>query len=224
MKVKWLSALPIIFAVMFIALPSWAGTQLWDFEKAEQEKEWTVANGKWKIDGGVYKETSGGEAAMHTLIGEENWDDYTVEAKIRIDDAGQWAGLVFRAQSEFEYYIYYLNVPDNIIELWRHKKGGFDARDNIRKVPATKVKINNDEWYDVKVTVEGDQFELFINDESQGGDKDNTYKTGKVGVWAWQSKASFDDFTVNGDNIKDTLAVDPRRKLAITWGKLKQTD
>ncbi len=224
MKVKWLSALPIIFAVMFIALPSWAGTQLWDFEKAAQEKEWTVANGQWQIKNGVYQETSAGEAAMHTIIGEEKWDDYVLEGKVRMDQ-GNWAGLLFRAQSEFEYYIYYMNVPDNKSELWKHNPGAFDARNNLKQIPAVgKVKIVNKEWFNFKVVVEGDQFQLWINDELQSEDKDNSYKTGKIGIWAWQTKASFDDITVTGDNVKHTLAVEPRNKLAITWGKLKQTN
>ena len=37
-----------------------------------------------------------------------------------------------------------------------------------------------------------------------------------------KTEASFDDFTVSGDNIKDTLAVDPNDKLATTWGRLKR--
>jgi len=111
--------------------------------------------------------------------------------------------------------------------VWRHKKGAFDARDAITSnIPANKVKIKNNEWLDVKVVVEGNLFKLFINGEAQSEQKDGVgapYKTGKIGVWAWQTKASFDDVKVTGKNIKDTLAVEPRNKLAIIWGRLKQT-
>jgi len=49
------------------------------------------------------------------------------------------------------------------------------------------------------------------------GDLD-VYTKGKVGIWAWQTKASFDDFKVSGPGIGDgATAVDPRRKLATTW-------
>ena len=44
----------------------------------------------------------------------------------------------------------------------------------------------------------------------------------KSGCGHGETEASFDDFTVSGDNIKDTLAVDPHRKLATTWGRLKR--
>ena len=151
MKVKWLSALPIIFAVMFIALPSWAGTQLWDFEKGADDCN--VANGTWESQKGIYHVDQAG-VAEHSLIGEDNWDDYTVEAKIRID-ANNWAGLIFRAQSEHEYYVYYLNVPDNKSEIWKHMPGAWDTRVAITSnIPAVgKLKIKNGEWFDVKVTV-----------------------------------------------------------------------
>ena len=43
-----------------------------------------------------------------------------------------------------------------------------------------------------------------------------------IGVWGWETGASFDDVTITGDNVIDTLAVDPNHKLATTWGRLKR--
>ena len=183
-------SLIMLLGVAF-SLPTFAGTQLWDFE--EKHDDWKVANGNWEIKGGVYHVERGGRAE-HSLVGEEDWDDYTIEAKVRLDEHN-WAGIVFRAQSEHEYYVYYLNVPSNIVELWQHNKGAWDTRENIAKTPAVGgVKIENEEWLDMMV----------------------------VGVWAWETAASFDDFTVYGDNIIDTLAVDANDKLATTWGRLKR--
>ena len=210
----------IVLLGMVLSLPTFAGTQLWDFE--EKHDDWEVANGDWEIKGGIYQVEKGGKAE-HTLVGEDKWDDYTVEAKIRLDE-GNWAGVVFRAQSEMEYYVYYLNVPNNKSELWRHAKGAWDTRAAINSnIPASKkVKIENEEWLDVKVVVEGEIFTFYINGELQGEQKDGTYKTGMIGVWAWETGASFDDVTITGDNVKDTLDVDPNQKLATTWGRLKQ--
>ena len=215
---KLVSLSLIMLLGIAFSLPTFAGTQLWDFE--EDHKDWKVANGEWEIKGGVYHVDRGGQAE-HSLIGEEDWDDYTIEAKVRLDEHN-WAGIVFRAESEMEYYVYYLNVPNNKTELWRHKKGGWAARDNIAQIPAVeKVKIENGEWIDMKVVVEGSEFQIHLNGKLQGEHDDDTYKTGQVGVWAWETEASFDDFTVSGDNIVDTLAVDANDKLATTWGRLK---
>ena len=208
----------MLFSV-FIAGPSFAGTQLWDFNK--DAEGWKAANGNWTVEDGVYK-VSKGAAAEHSLVGETNWDDYTIEAKIRID-SGSWAGLAFRAKSEMEYYVYYFNVPDNKTELWKHTAGAWGNRQNLAQIPAVGgVKITNGDWIDMKIEVAGDTFTLHINGKKQKEDKDASYAAGQVGVWAWETAASFDDFTVEGKNIKDTLAVDPTLKLTTTWGRLKQ--
>ena len=160
--IRSLKGLALSLIVLFgvaLAPPTFAGTQLWDFE--EKHDDWKVANGNWEIKGGVYHVDKGGRAE-HSLIGEEKWDDYTIEAKVRLDEHN-WAGIVFRAQSEMEYYVYYLNVPNNIVELWRHKKGDWTARDNIVKTPPVQgVKIENGKWIDMKVVVEGSEFAVYL--------------------------------------------------------------
>jgi len=204
-----------------------AGTQIWDFEKADQEKEWHVATGKWGIKGGVYQETSGATAAMTSFLGDEksegvDWKNYTVEAKVRIEQ-NNWAGLIFRAKSDLEYYVLYFGVPGRPnIELWRHKPPNVDSRDQIFNIPQKNVGVfEAGEWYTLKAVVDGDEFQLFINDELQNEVVDAVYDAGRIGVWAWQATASFDDVTVTGDGIRDTTAVQPDKKLAITWGKLR---
>jgi len=216
-----ISVLCLLLAVTSTAK---AGFQIWDFEDAARNKEWKAANGKWKVKDGVYQETSGAEKAMHSIVGETKWDDYTVEAKVRMDD-GKWAGLIFRAQNEFEYYVFYLNQPDQKTELWVHKKGAFDARQvgNPQNFPAKgKIKIKNGDWNHMKIEVKGEKFTLFVDDIEQGeGQADISYKSGSIGVWCWETKASFDDVKITGKGVQ-TLAVDPRSKLASVWGEFKR--
>jgi len=216
-----ISVLCLLLAVTSTAK---AGFQIWDFEDAARNKEWKAANGKWKVKDGVYQETSGVEAAMHSIVGETKWDDYTVEAKVRMDD-GKWAGLIFRAQNEFEYYVFYLNQPDQKTELWVHKKGAFDAREvgNPQNYPVKgKIKIKNGDWNHMKIEVKGEKFKLFLDDIEQGeGEAGISYKNGSIGVWCWQTKASFDDVKITGKGVQ-TLAVDPRSKLASVWGEFKR--
>ena len=207
--------------ILALAPTALAGTQLWDFEDGS-DKGWDAPNGDWQMNGGVYQEVSGAEAAMHSVVGEVDWDDYVINAKVRIDDAGQWAGIAFRVQSDFEYYVYYLNSTNNKSELWMHTDGGFDARQNLADIPAVgDVLIENDTFHEVQVVVAGDTFELWVDGELQSEDVDNTYSTGKIGVWAWSSTASFDDVMVTGANIVDTLAVDAGDKVATVWGLMK---
>ena len=200
-----------------------AGFQIWDFEDAKRNKEWKAANGKWKFNKGVYQETSGSEAAMHAIVGEVGWEDYTVEAKVRMDE-GNWAGLLFRAQNEFEYYVFYLNAPDQKTELWVHSKPAFNTRavGNPQNYPGKKIKIENGEWNHMKIEVKGEDFTLFIDDIEQGTGTSNVkYDKGMIGVWCWETKASFDDVKITGKGVK-SLPVDPTAKLASVWGELKR--
>ena len=211
-------AATFLVAAPFVAL---AGTQLWDFEDGADD--WDSPNGSWEVNGGVYQEVSGGEPAMHSVIGEDGWTDYVIDAQVRIDTV-TWAGIAFRVMSDFEYYVYYFNSPDNKSELWKHNDGAFDARNNIADIPAVGgILIENGTWLDVQVVVEGDLFELWVDGELQSEDTDASYSSGKIGVWTWASTGSFDDVSVTGDGIIDTLAVQPQDKLATAWATLKGT-
>ena len=209
----------VILSSLLISNTSNAGTQLWNFEK--ETKDWKVANGNWEVKDGFYQVKKGVEIE-HSLVGEENWDDYTIRAKIRLDDH-HWAGLVFRARSDTEYYVYYLSVPNNKTELWKHTAGAWTNRQNIAQIPAVDgVKIENGEWYEMRVDIKGLTFTMYINGIKQAENSDAEYINGKVGVWAWKTSASIDYFSIEGEKIKNTHAVDPNRKLTTTWGGLKQ--
>ena len=208
--------------LILVASFAYAGEQSWSFEA--DAADWTPANGTWSVEDGTYKLAKGGRAE-HSLVGEVGWEDYTVEAKVRLDE-GNWAGVVFRAQSEMEYYVYYLNVPNNKTELWRHKEGAWDARDKIGELAGTNVTIANGEWFDMRVVVEGTSMKLWINGEDQGELADETdagYAAGQAGVWAWETAASFDDVKVSGNEIVGgETPVEPLDKLTTTWGRIKQ--
>ena len=218
---KYLFLTVVSCCLVLVASSGFAGEQTWSFDS--DADDWKVANGAWSVEGGLYKLAKGGRAE-HSLVGDAGWEDYTVEAKVRLDE-GNWAGVVFRAQSEMEYYVYYLNVPNNKTELWRHKQSAWDSRDKIGELAGQNITVANDEWFDMRIVVEGTSMKLWINGEEQGELKDETgagYAAGQAGVWAWETAASFDDVIVSGDAIASLTPVEPQDKLATTWGRLKQ--
>jgi len=211
----------IVYACLLVS-SSAAFALTWDFEDPKQAKEFNSPNGDWSIKGGVMMESNKlNMPAQRNLVGDENWTDYTIEAKIRID-TGNWAGIVFRAQSDFEYYVAYLNVPDNKSELWRHVKPAHDSRNAINSnFPAQKTKVEQGKWMTVKLEVAGEKFTFTLNDQFQWEATDGQYKRGKIGLWTWQTAASFDDLSVNGKGIPVGLAVKPAGKATTTWAALK---
>ena len=142
-----LALLLIAISMVFVASVSQAGIQLWDFEDKTKEKDWDHANGDWKFTKGIFQEVSAAEDAMHEIVrGEdwEKWDDYTVSAKIRIDE-GSWAGLIFRAQKDLhEYYVYDMNISDNKTEFWVHLPGAWNSRRAVSSNIAAMKKLQKE--------------------------------------------------------------------------------
>jgi hypothetical protein len=216
----------LFLCVIAAACATWhqaeAGTSVWDFEKPDLiKKDWKFVSGKWDVKGGVLAQEDLAFPAMRAFVGDPKWTDYTVEAKIR-SDQGNWFGVIFRAKSDLEYYIFYMGVSENVVELWRHMPPNPDSRANIFKNAPNKTAIKAATWHDVKIIVDGDRFQLFLDGQLQDDLKDPNYKEGRIGAWAWQTKASFDNFKITGKDIPDNLAVEPAGKLSVVWGRMKE--
>ena len=197
----------------------------WTFD--DTAADWTPANGTWEVEDGVYKQTTRYGKAQKALANGAEWTDHTVAAKVRIE-AGHWAGIVFRAQNEFEYYVYLICPKENKSELWRHRrstafKDGFEGRDEIEHdIKPVGLTLTKNEWFTLSATVEGSRIALAINDIEQAVFVDDTYPRGKIGVWTWDTQASFDDVSVNGVPTTSLTPVEPHGKLATAWAELKQ--
>jgi len=217
-------ALFLMCLSLYIAPFATAEEHVWTFDN--DATDWTPANGSWEVEEGIYKQTMRYGEAQKALVDGTEWTDHTLEAKVRVDD-GHWGGIVFRAQNEFEYYVYLICPKENKSELWRHKrstafKDGFEARDEIEHdIEPIGLTITRNEWFTLRVVVEGNRIAVAINDIEQGVFVDDTYPVGKVGVWTWDTQASFDDVSVNGSTAASLTAIEPRGKLAVSWATLK---
>ena len=102
-------------------------------------------------------------------------------------------------------------------------KDGFEARDEIEHdIEPIGLTLTRNEWFKLRVVAEGSRIAVAINDIEQGVFFDDTYLVGKVGVWTWDTQASFDDVTVNGATTASLTAIEPRGKLATSWAALKR--
>jgi hypothetical protein len=208
--------------IYLLMLPLIAAQALeWDFGQPKQADDWEPATGEWSIKDNEYSQDQRGMPAMRSFAGDNNWTDYTVEAKIKITE-NSYAGLIFRAQSELEYQIFYLNVGSNVVEWWEHAKPNPDTRQQkFKHAPEGGVNIQLNEWYHVKIIADGDDFEFYINDELQDAGSSDIYPKGRIGLWAWDTKARFDDVKVNGEGIPETSLVQTIGKLTTCWGQIK---
>lgn len=218
----------LLFLICISGIPlAVAEEHVWTFDEAVVD--WRPANGSWTVEEGVYRQTTRWGEAQKTLVEGVEWSDHTLAAKVRID-AGHWAGIVFRAQNEFEYYVYLICPKENKSELWRHRqstvfKDGFEGRDEIEHdIEPIGLTLTKQDWFTLQVTLEGSRIAVGINGIEQGVFIDDTYLVGKVGVWTWDTQASFDDVTVKGAVTQGLTAVEPKNKLALSWAALKRIE
>ena len=207
-------------AISFCSQMVQAGELAWTFK--EDADQWKAAKGIWEVENGVYHQRQRWGEAIHSLVGETSWTNYTLQAKVRIYE-GNWAGVVFRAQDEFQYYVYLFCPKEKVSELWLHKTGGPFSRQAIDDhIEARNIELKRQVWLNFQVQVEGNRITLSINGELQAEFTDETYRRGKIGVWAWDTIASFDDVRVFGSSVRPSTNVAYHWKLPLTWGSLKQ--
>lgn len=210
-----------LLLLMFSIGVAFAGTWKYDFDDGRAD-DWEVVVGKWRVEEKAYAETGWTEYAK-TMAGEEAWTDYTVECDVTLVEsfAGggskDCAGLLVRADQKgengFRFWIRTDMAPQ--FSKWINNKYEHIKQD----IP---VKIEIGETYHLKVVIEDNNYQGFINDDEvfNHKDKEGFRKNGRIGLITYKAHPHFDNVMVSGENIK-SLSVRPGGKLSVCWGKIK---
>lgn len=196
----------------------------WDFEKQEQLDHWKVINGKWEIEQGQLRGTLGPDYMGIVCIfeGSADWADYTLETKTTVEE-GKYTYWMVRVQPDpLSYYAFERSHTDGA-KIWRRDEG---QHAGLMDGPALEPgHLETHLW---KVEVKGDEISVFLDDELLVEAVDNAYEKGTVGFGGHSMGSAtgeniilFDDVSVNGPGIPESLSVSPGRKLALTWGEVK---
>ena len=107
----------------------------------------------------------------------------------------QGGGFVWRYQDANNYYICRMNPLEDNYRVYKVIAG---KRIQLETKEQLTVKAN--EWHKLKVKMEGDRIECFLDGEKMLDVKDDAIqKAGKVGLWTKaDAQTSFDDFRVKG--------------------------
>jgi len=189
------------------------------------DNDWKPIQGEWSVEKGEYIQddltwttTATHETYTRSYFGEEDWEEYTVEAKVRIEEGGDLApiiGIFFRVTEKSEDGDYYLFRLDQ-----RASEGP-----GLIKAPNATVIINNNKPaeigrdYILKVEVKGDEIKCYVDGELEIEVQDDSFPQGAIGVGTFNAEGHFDDVTVNGKGIPSPVF--PKGKLATTWGRIK---
>lgn len=184
----------LIILIFLTVIPvSTAGSDFLINEDFSNDRNWTPNSGTWKAINGEYKLSNSAYPSL-SFAGDNNWDDYTSEAKVKFNSMGG-IGLVFRANNEKEYYVAYLYLArgKESISLYKHAGPGITDR-TIIVLYNTPLVLNK--WYTLKVRVKGDSIKIYLDNILKIEQEDATYTDGKIGLYSWGTDASFDDVKV----------------------------
>ena len=206
---------------MFAVSTAFAGTWKYDFNDGKADG-WEGIVGKWKVEDKAYAETGWTQYAK-TTAGEESWEDYTVECDVTLVEsfAGggskDCAGLLVRTDQKGENGFRFWIRTDMAPQFSKWIDNNFE---HIKQDILVGIEIG--ETYHLKVIIEGNTYQGFINDEEVVvyDDKDGFRKSGMIGLITYQAHPHFDNVTVSGENIKG-LSVQPNCKLSTCWGRIK---
>jgi len=100
----------------------------------------------------------------------------------------QAAGLIFRVQDKDNYYILRANALENNVNFYIYRGG---RRSSLR---GANTPVASGSWQELRVEVQGNQFRGFLNGQQVADSNDDSYKSGRVGVWTKaDSVTCFDD-------------------------------
>lgn len=119
--------------------------------------------------------------------------DLSVKGKAISGRIDQGIGLVIRFRDPKSYYIVRANALENNFRLYRMVDG--------RRIQfaGANVEVTSGQWHTLRVTAKGDHFVCFFDGKQLIDAHDQTYSSGKIGLWTKaDSVIAFDDLTVSG--------------------------
>ncbi len=210
-----------------------------DFENGEVDKAKWVSHGTWVIEDNGDKHDVLGKnvlAVQNSEIGlsvEEFPEEFDYYADFKTVSAGL-TGFCFHCQDSNNVYMHQVSTagsghtPQHI--RWHRKvNGGYAVEPG-----AFLDKVNRDQnvWYRVKFEIRKDyKFKVYLGDVgaedkdltlvSEWTDSQKSFKKGKIGIrMSGGERAQYDNIVVATPEF-NIFPVEPKGKLAVTWGNLK---
>ena len=145
------------------------------------------------IFGGSSNGTEPYEPGTYALNAAANLADHTVNLKLRSrDDDG--IGIMFRYQDPDNYYMFSMGRQRNYRTIIKKVDGV------VTELAGDTVGYNENQWYDVKIDVQGNTIKAYLDDTLLFDVQDDSLASGKIGLYSWGNTGSeFDDLSIEKD-------------------------
>jgi hypothetical protein len=157
----------------------------------------------WSLDVGTWSVVSSGSDQIYeantpsstgkVYTGQSDWDDYSVEANIKVTSWNRKAGLLARYADSQNYYFMYYDDSDGKMHI---DKRVSNVVTGINSVAMTAPSTGA--WHSFRLSVNGYTLTAFV-DGSQilsVTDAGQSFSSGKVGLYTFNQTADFDDMIV----------------------------
>ena len=174
----------------------------YDFSSSDL-REWTEAGtrGDWQIEGSELSGECQVYPSSELIFGSEEWDDYVLECRVKIMDTFvefpncmTWVGVTARYQNTYNNYVFAIDEAKQCIDADIEMEG----KPKVFRLPFVAEK---NKYYRLKVSVKGNHFQFFVDNNLIHDFNDDSVSTGKVGVMLIRAHAHFDGFVVTGKRI-----------------------
>ncbi len=170
-----------------------------NFNNSEKFDEWEQTTGgnekrTWFIQDNALHQYDSDKFLHAIYLGEETWDDYTVNADIKITDThdDSRAGLIFR-ESENGFFLFRIHKESDKAQLAYHCKkpfGWFILQEKQLDIDIT------DNWYEMSIQTSENHIKCFLNKKCIFSALIYLSDKGRIGFYSVESKASFDNLNV----------------------------
>lgn len=173
-----------------------------DFEEGNTAG-WTSAGGTWTVaadDTKILVQKANTTGLI--TAGDNSWDDYIYEARVRVPITNANAGLLFRVQDSKNYYMFRVNAAAQKLELFKAVDGV------LTSVSSTAFPAAAKQWYTLKVIVQGNTVQGYADGERkvEWTNPAAELPAGKIGFRTTSVDAAFDNVLVNGIADGQTVA------------------
>ncbi len=210
-KLSFLLLLSLIFFLSFYPSKIQATENILfedNFEngKKEEWEEYIGPGGSWTIQDGEYIGTvvkdCSGDFPSYALVGNLDWSNYTVEARVK-GTVGVDKKILFRYHSNMEKSYEVNLISNNLLALGKYHPSG----NWVKTVPFNN---SSNVWYKIKIVLNNENIKIYVDDILQldFDDIDNPILDGKAGFQIWpgyyagcggRTTVHYDDIIIKGD-------------------------
>ena len=164
--------------------------------------------GSWKVDGDEIQQTSL-NTDVRLLFGETDWTDYEISLEAKKTGGSEGFLIIFRA-TDGNFYWCNLGGWNNTQHAIEKGSGG--NRQSVLGNNVAPGSIDTDRWYNIRIRCVGNQFQVWIDDNSLFNFTDNSaHLSGQAGIGTWSTTASYRNivatFIPSGDTIYNQIPV-----------------